>query len=345
MNFKFILGVDMSKEWFNFCLMNKELEILWEGEIVNSPDPIFTFLSDLSKRKELVESQTTLSEVTLVLEHTGIYVNHLVNAYLSKGGVLSLVHAAKVSEWLSGKVKWDEKTDKLDARRLAEYGIRYSDKLQLWQAKEETLVKLQALQRQRSRFVEVIKVLTVPTNESVSFNSASVSEMLVNNQKQTIEALKSDLKKIEEQLVQLIEQDPYLKNLYKLITSVVGVGPATAREVIITTAGFKDFTPNQSKQFARYSGVTPKEKQSGKYRRAKKTTKKGNKELKTLLTLCASSLLKGKSELALYYRRKVKEGKDHFTIINAMRNKLILRIFAVVRNQVIYDKNLNFSPN
>ena len=345
MNFNFILGVDMSKEWFNFCLMNTQFNILWEGEIDNNPDSIFRFLSALSKQKELVDSQTTLAQVTLVMEHTGIYVNHLVKAYLSKGAPLSLVHASKVSEQLGGKQKYDEKTDQIDARRLAEYGIRFSDKLKLWQAKEHTMVELQMLQRQRTRFVNARKLLEVPANESVEFNSLAVSEKLVNNQQGTLDALSKGLKNIEQQLKQLMDQDPYLKQLFELITSVPGIGPVIAREVIITTSAFSDYAPDQAKQFARYAGVTPKDKSSGKVNRARKTTKRGNQNLKTLLTMGATALIRGKTDLAIYYDRKKKEGKPHFSIVNAMRNKLILRIFAVVRNQVMYDRNYNVSVN
>jgi len=57
--------------------------------------------------------------------------------------------------------------------------------------------------------------------------------------------------------------------------------------------------------------------------------------------MAATSLIGTKDELAQYYERKISEGKPHFLVINAMRNKLILRIFAVVRNQLMYQKNLN----
>lgn len=345
MKFKFILGVDMSKDWFNFCLMNAQFDIFWESQIDNNPDSIFSFLTALSQRNELLDTQTTLAQVVLVMEHTGLYVNHLVNAYLGKGGPLTLVHASKVSDLLGGKQKWDEKTDQMDARRLAEYGFRYSDKLELWKAKDHTLVKLQALQRQRTRLINVLNILEVPVKESIDFASAALSEMLVNNQKASVIVLKNDLKNVENQLKQLIELDPHLKQLFKLITSVPGAGPVIAREVIITTSAFKDFLPTQAKKYARYVSVIPKDKQTGKSKRRKKTSKRGNKNLRSLLTMGATALIGHHSDLGLYYTRKRAEGKEHFSVINAMRNKLILRIFAVVRNQVMYEKNLNLSIN
>jgi len=337
MEFKFILGIDMSKEWFHYCLMSKTFEIICEGKNDNHPDAIFQFITKLLKREEV----KSMEEIFMVLEHTGIYVQHLVNGWLSKSGALSIVPATKVSELLGGQLGWEEKTDKLDARRLAEYGIRYEDKLQPWEAKVHTLELLQRLQRQRSRQIDVINILEVPLKESLEFDTAAISEELSNNQSASLTILKNDLKKIEKQLQTLIDDDPLLKQLFKLITSVDGVGPVTAREVIITTCAFTKFTPEQAKSYARYSGVVTRKKSSGKMRKKDRIPKRANKKIKTLLTMGATSLIGTHSDLGLFYERKIQEGKAHFSVVNAMRNKLILRIFAVVRNQVIYDKNLN----
>lgn len=44
-------------------------------------------------------------------------------------------------------------------------------------------------------------------------------------------------------------------------------------------------------------------------------------------------------DLAQYYQRKVKEGKNKMSVINAVRNKLIKRVFAVVERGTKYEKN------
>ena len=84
--------------------------------------------------------------------------NTWLEAWLSKGGRLSLVSAPKVSDQLGGKRTWDEKTDTMDARRLAEYGVRYTDKLKLWQAKRHILTQLQNFQIRLQRFYTFLLV-------------------------------------------------------------------------------------------------------------------------------------------------------------------------------------------
>lgn len=328
----------MSKNWFHYCLMNCDYSILLEGQIVNKPDAIFTFLAELIK----VAGVEKISDIFLCLEHTGIYVKHLVKCWLSKSGQLSLIHAPKVGQALTGRHSWENKEDALDARRIAEYGIRFQDKLEIWQAKNESLEMLQSYQRLRDRLMLAINTLRVPVNESKEFDSKAIHESLTQHQAASIKALKKDLKQLEQSIEKVIQADAQLNQLFKLITSVEGVGPVIAREMMIATGAFTDFLPNQAKAFAKYAGVVPNRKQSGKSVRKKdRIGKRSHKKVKSLLTMGALSTIGSKGELSAYYYRKIAEGKHHFTVLNAMRNKMILRIFAVVRNQVMYDKNLN----
>ncbi|ACE06341.1 hypothetical protein Aasi_0986 [Candidatus Amoebophilus asiaticus 5a2] len=53
--------------------------------------------------------------------------------------------------------------------------------------------------------------------------------------------------------------------------------------------------------------------------------------------MCAISSIKNNTEIKLYYDRKVKEGKNKKIIINAIRNKILHRIYACVRDQRMYE--------
>jgi hypothetical protein len=47
-------------------------------------------------------------------------------------------------------------------------------------------------------------------------------------------------------------------------------------------------------------------------------------------------------ELHEYYLRKVAEGKNKMLVLNAIRAKLVLIMFAVIKFDVFYDKNYAF---
>jgi hypothetical protein len=60
--------------------------------------------------------------------------------------------------------------------------------------------------------------------------------------------------------------------------------------------------------------------------------------MKTLLSLGANSAIQHCHEIKLYYQRKLDEGKNKMSVINAVRNKLISRIFACVIQERNYQK-------
>ena len=62
------------------------------------------------------------------------------------------------------------------------------------------------------------------------------------------------------------------------------------------------------------------------------------KSLKTLLHMAAMSALQVKGELQDYYQRKVAQGKNKMLVINALRNKLIHRVYAVIKRGKKYNK-------
>ena len=59
-----------------------------------------------------------------------------------------------------------------------------------------------------------------------------------------------------------------------------------------------------------------------------------------MLHLCALSAIRYYPEFKQYYDRKRKQGKHSMSILNAIRNKLVLRAVAVVNNQKPYVQNI-----
>jgi len=52
----------------------------------------------------------------------------------------------------------------------------------------------------------------------------------------------------------------------------------------------------------------------------------------------AAAAIKYVEGITAYYERKVAEGKNKMSVLNAIRNKLLSRIFAVVVRETIYQK-------
>lgn len=136
-------------------------------------------------------------------------------------------------------------------------------------------------------------------------------------------------------MIDIVKQDEELEKMYTILLSVEEIGKVTALMFLVTTNGFAHFS--EAKKFACYAGVVPFECTSGKSIRGKnKVSHFANKEMKSALHLCALTLINSKGELGDYYRRKVAEGKNKMSVLNAMRNKIILRVFACIKNNKIY---------
>ena len=153
---------------------------------------------------------------------------------MANGGQLCLVPADKISEGLNGTSSFEEKTDSMDAHRIAEYACRFSDKLKLYRLGSLNLGSLKLLRSQRNRVIKAINILEVPFNEIKAFELKEHSSMVEKLQKGSIKGLKASLKNIEKEIKLIINQDPNLKELMRILCSVAGIGKVTACEIIIT---------------------------------------------------------------------------------------------------------------
>lgn len=156
--------------------------------------------------------------------------------------------------------------------------------------------------------------------------------------KAALEGLGKSKTVIEKRMQQLINCDAELKRIFELATSVKGVGKVLATELLIYTHKFTRMT--NIKQLACYCAVAPFTHSSGTSVRGKtRTSHFANMNLKTTLHLAAMSSTQYVPDLREYYQRRVAEGKSKMCVINAIRNKLLHRILAVVKRGTPYQLN------
>ena len=127
----------------------------------------------------------------------------------------------------------------VDAQRIAEYAFRFRDQMRLWQPPRPVMQKLAALSALRQRLSVVRQQLQQPITEQEGFVDSMLQKQLAKSCQSSLEAINTDLKTVNKQIDELIQNDGRLKELFEWITSVPGVGPATATEVIVATDEFK----------------------------------------------------------------------------------------------------------
>ncbi|HCN83495.1 MAG TPA: IS110 family transposase [Sphingobacteriaceae bacterium] len=328
MEFTYFIGTDVSKNELDLAVMRGKT-LLFHKEIANKPAAIVAFMKDLGKLADF-----DLARAVFCMEHTGIYSNHLLAILHSRKALVCLEAATQIKNSL-GNIRG--KNDKIDAMRIAEYAYKNRECLRLWQPKREVILQLAHLSATRSRLIEAQKALKTPLRETGDFIPKNMAKQNSQLCSKTLHAIETDLAKVEKAISEIIAADQELRRLFSLITSVDGIGKVTAVQIIISTNEFKDI--KVPKKFACYSGVAPFTKESGLFKGKARVSHMANKKVKTLLHLSALSAIRYNLDLKEYYQRKViQEKKNKMSTINAVRNKLILRIFACVNQNRPYEK-------
>jgi transposase len=149
--------------------------------------------------------------------------------------------------------------------------------------------------------------------------------------------LKETSKRISQDIKKLISLDPNLRKQVSLLLTIPGIGLITALYLIVFTNEFTRF--KEGRKLACYIGVAPFEHSSGISVKGKSRIHKiANKTLKRLFHMGALSVIRCSKEFKDYFQRKVREGKNKRLVINAIRNKLALRVMAVINRGTPYDK-------
>lgn len=327
------MGCDISQDSFTYCLRS-DSEIICQGEVLNSNKPIQKWLKELKQ-----VHRVDLPGVIFCLEHTGIYGMILMRTLYSRSLIVCVEGASNIKLSLGLQ---RGKNDRVDARRIAEYAMRYTDRLKQWKPKREVLERLQLLIGMRSRLIKAKNVLNSHTKEVGKFLGKQEHMLLSKGTKESLKAIKANIKKADEDIEALIRSDGNLKRLSDLVTSVASVGMVTCAAFLVKTNEFQDI--KEAKKFACTAGLAPFEHSSGKSVRGKtRVSHRAHKDLKTLLHMCALGAISRKGELQDFYKRKVGQGKNKMLVLNAVRNKIVHRVFAVVRDGVMYQKNYQYN--
>jgi transposase len=324
----YFIGIDVSKKTLDVAVLT-EGEILLEERIDNRPLAIKAFFKALQQR------DIPLDSIVVCMEHTGVYNVHMLEVCWKKKIRICLEAAIKIKQ-SQGLVRG--KTDKMDALRIAQYAFRNRQELILWRPQRLSIQRLKSLLSLRDRLIRTRVQLEVPIKELVGFVDGKIIKDLNPVTRRLVNAAKKEITKVDNQIKELISEDSSLATQVQRITSIPGVGPITALNMIITTDEFTRI--KEAKKFACYAGVAPFEHRSGSSIRGRtRVSKNANMAMKTLLHMAAMSAIGCCPELKAFYQRKTAAGKNKMSVLNAVRNKLISRVFACVSQGRTFQKN------
>ncbi|HVA98984.1 MAG TPA: IS110 family transposase [Bacteroidia bacterium] len=233
------------------------------------------------------------------------------------------------------------KNDKVDAKDIAFYAVTHGHKLKLSQIPEQDILKLQLLYSEREKLLKAIHAMEASV-EATNFLSKEVTNEVMAINKKTVAQLKVSLKKIDAAIIVIVKSNKQLEDCFQLATSVPGVGKQSAIYLIIKTRCFTRF--KNWRKLACYAGIAPFEYSSGSSIKGKtKVSHVADKKMKSLLNMAALSAKKYDKEISDYYVRKINEGKNPMLVMNAIRCKILSRVFAVINRQTPFVNTQKFA--
>ena len=330
---KYFIGIDVSKEKLDCALILSDYNVVTECIISNNLKKIKLFLKGTLKKQKIEADQ-----LIVCCETTGVYTVPLrrICAELNIG--LWEEHAYRIKKASSDM---RGKSDRMDAMRIADYSVRYQDKMIPYKEPSEVIKALDQLSKVRDTFLTQKVAMENQLSETESHDPEAFKEFL-KHYKPMLAQIESQLKKIDMEIQDLLNQNEDIQRNINLMKGIPGVGKQTALQFVIYTHNFTLF--ESAKHLACYAGVVPFQNESGTVVKRARISKMASQKLKSLLHLAAMSAVRSKSELKAYYTRKVAQGKNKMSVLNAVRNKIVQRIWAVIQRQTPFLAHENFRP-
>jgi transposase len=329
--YSIFIGVDISKLTLDIVGINSKNIIVKNSlEINNNKKEIKRYFNHL-KTKYLG------NKIIVCFENTGLYGYYLSNILSEMQIDYAMVPALEI-HLSKGLVRG--KSDKKDALMIAHYLLSNQFKIKISTLNEFDIDKLKVLNSQRDRIVKAISIFR-HTYESKDFLPKELTKETYRINDSILNNLKKNLVKIEKEIKKIIDDSESLKINYNLIRSIPGIGPQTSVYLLIVTKNFTAF--KDGRKLACYAGVAPFPYQSGTSINGRtKVHHFADKKLKSLINMCALNAIRWDTEISIYYEKKVAEGKNKMLVMNNVRNKLLHRVFAVIKRQTPYVNTLKY---
>lgn len=321
------IGIDVSKAKLDFALLDGH------GKVVDQAETKNTTAGVTAQIKRWARMTKSDSRSWLVcLEPTGHYSHNVVATLLHLKVPTWVAHPLDLKRSM-GMVRG--KNDRIDAVRIADYAMRHRDKKREVGARTLAVLELKQLLAFRERLVVDCGRHGMHNTDVYPCTAQPLRTVFRQYSKRCIISIKAMVKKVDRLIVEHITKDPDMHQQYKLLLSVERVGPVLAAHLLAATECFGRM-PN-GRQLACHAGVAPHDHTSGSsiHHRAR-VSHHADKRLKCLLHMAALGVLQRDTELTTYYRRKLADGKNAMCVLNAVRNKLVHRICAVIKRGTPY---------
>jgi transposase len=275
------------------------------------------FANDAQGHAALVEHLRGLTIKLIVLEATGGYERAIVATLLAAQLPVVVINPRQVRDFARAKGVL-AKTDRIDAIVLAQFARTINPELRTL-PDENTRV----LQEKIARRGQLVNLSTAESNRLGQAHDQAVKASI----QQVITLLKQQLKKLDDDLDQMIRQSPAWCEKKNLLKSVPGVGDQTARQLIIN---LPELGQCSRQQIAALVGVAPFNRDSGQ-QRGQRTIHGGRAHVRATLYMATLVATRFNPVIRRHYQNLLAAGKRKKVALIACLRKLLTMLNAILR--------------
>ena len=267
--------------------------------------------------RRLMKRLDRFSITRLLVEATGGYERALVEAAIEHSIPVIIVQPIQVRQFAKAQGVF-AKTDKIDARLIAEYGVRLQPEVKALPGDKVRRVKdLLARKRQLNdmRTQELNRA-----QRSLKINAAS--------HRRLIKLLDKEIAGINIKLAHEVSDISEWKRTYDIISSVPGLGDGVAFTLLGELPELGQLT---NRQIAALCGLAPFNRDSGRLK-GKRRIRGGRAPIRTVLYMAMLSAIQHNPIIKRFYQNLVAQGKHKKVAIIACMRKMMTMVNAMVRD-------------
>jgi transposase len=300
-----VIGIDVAKAQLDVAAL--------------PPDPTLTRVAnDEVGIATLVAALHAREPALIVLEATGGFETRVATALALAGLPVAVVNPRQVRDFAKAMGQL-AKTDALDAQVLALFAERVRPTPR--PLPDDAQADLHALVQRRRQLVDM---LVAERNRLTTVRPAARASIDAH-----IQWLEARIRESDRDLTDRLKQSPVWQAREQLLRSVPGIGPQTARRLLVSLPKLGTLT---TRQVAKLVGVAPLNVDSGQSR-SRRQIWGGRAAVRTALYMATITAARANPIIRAFYQRLRAAGKPAKVALVAAMHKLLTILNAMVKHQ------------
>ena len=304
------VGIDVGKSFLDVYIY--ELDQHWR--VANASEGFKHLLSKLRRYKL----------TRILVEATGGYERQVVQACAAKGLPVIIVQPIQVRQFARAQGIL-AKTDKIDARVIAQFGVVMQPEVRPIAGKKVRLVR-DLLARKR----QLNEARTQELNRS---NKAPV--ILKASHTRLLKLLDKEIAWVNQKLSKEVAAVAEWTHTYDIIRSIPGIGDGVAFTLL---GELPELGTLSNRQIGALCGLAPYNRDSGSMR-GKRRIRGGRAPIRTVLYMAMLCAIQHNPVMKHFYEKLVAQGKHKKVAITACMRKMITILNTMVRNDQAWNMN------